>query len=98
MKKNLIFFVSLVVVLVTTQSNAYSQEDGTITDDRDGQTYKTVTIGSQTWMAKNLNYDAGKESYCYENNPSNCEIYGRLYTWTPAKKSCPEGWHLPGDE
>jgi uncharacterized protein (TIGR02145 family) len=69
--------------------------EGVFTDSRDGQQYPVIKMGDLLWMAKNLNHEIGN-SWCYDNENSNCEKYGRLYDLNTAKKACPCGWHLSG--
>ncbi len=87
-------------------------------DRRDNKSYWTVKIGNQCWFAVNLNIGTMInsstpqtnndiiEKYCYDNNESDCNIYGGLYQWDElmqyttienSKGICPDGWHIPSD-
>lgn len=54
---------------------------------------EVIEIGNQIWMAKNLNIQT-EDSWCFDDNPENCDTYGRLYTWDAAINACPDGWRL----
>ena len=93
------------------QQNDTPPQGNTFVDSRDGKTYKKVVIGTQTWMAENLNYDIPDVTtdVCYGNSADSCAKYGRLYDWNTAMDGasssnlrpsgvqgvCPAEWHLP---
>ena len=61
------------------------------------QVYSTVQIKMQCWMKENMNWEI-PYSWCYNNDPDKCAIYGRLYDWYSALQACPSGWRIPSDE
>jgi len=88
MKKILPAFVLLMIFIeISGQSR--------LTDKRDGNVYRTITIGGVTWMAENLKYKPVIGAFYFDNDVNNIHTYGVLYEWDTAVKTCPAGWHLP---
>lgn len=81
--------IVVAIALIATMSIFTACDGGSFTDPRDGQTYKTVKIGDQVWMAENLKY---------ERSADRVRKTGASYTWDSALVACPDGWRLPNKE
>ncbi|MBI5220071.1 MAG: hypothetical protein HY958_14180 [Bacteroidia bacterium] len=95
-------------ITVTTTASACGSLI-TLTDVRDGQVYNIIGIGTQCWMAQNLNYgtmipdghtnstnNGVVEKYCYSDVAANCTSYGGLYQWAEAMNYVPSVSTAPG--
>ena len=61
---------------------------------------KSYLKDNEIWLTENLNLEISG-SWCYKNDESFCEIYGRLYIWEAAIEACAllgKGWRLPTDK
>ena len=109
---NVSLLVTGLLMMIPNMSFANSLYDEIIQpessiQDSEGNTYRTVKIGEQTWMAENLRstrFRNGEEiptAFIPENDPDNMLSYGRLYDWhdvSDARNLCPEGWRVASDD
>jgi uncharacterized protein (TIGR02145 family) len=103
-------------IIVFHTNNSISELCGAKRVTHEGRQYHTVQIGNQCWLEENLNVgtmitgvtnqtdNATLEKYCYNDDPTNCLLYGGLYQWSEAMQYtmtpgtqgiCPMGWHIP---
>ena len=76
---------------------------GSNISDFEGNSYKTVYIGTQQWMGENLKASKYNDGTMIPNITDNTQ-YGKLYNWYAVSKTtngnknvCPTGWHVPTD-
>ena len=90
-------FVAKDITTDVTIAKEYQMRGDTMIDLRDQSEYQTqIMKDGNRWMIQNLNYETKSGSYCYEDKPSNCQKFGRLYQQHAARVACPVGWHPPG--
>jgi len=67
------FLFHLLIFLISTIESTKAQQPGSFKDPRDGRVYKTVKIGTQVWMAENLNVERFKNGDIIPESKTNEE-------------------------
>lgn len=108
--KNLLIVIGIFMVTPTMSSASDINEqlnvpEGTV-QDMEGNSYDTVKIGSQIWLAENLRstrFQDGSEiktAFIPDDDEDNLLKYGRLYDWhdvSDERNICPVGWRVASD-
>ncbi|MEP0074031.1 MAG: fibrobacter succinogenes major paralogous domain-containing protein [Marinomonas sp.] len=97
----------LQTAVVASDTNSVKGELQGNVQDSDGNIYRTVKIGGQTWLAENLRTTTFQDGsnvstgFIPDVDESNLLKYGRLYDWndvSDGRNICPEGWRVASDE
>lgn len=94
-RRNSVTPIAIAFAMLTVCGAVMAQESGrgSVPGERrmpDGKRWTTSNLSAVT-----------DGSYCYDDAPSNCGRYGRLYTWSAARDACVRlgrGWRLPTDD
>ena len=94
----LIFTIAILLFSCSDQDVPQPKNNEDSVNDNDGNKYTTQLMDDgNLWLTQNLNVNM-PNSWCYDEDPTNCSIYGRLYTLETAKLACQslgKGWRLP---
>lgn len=80
--------------------------DQEVVQDSQGNTYQTVQIGGQIWLAENLRTTTFQDGtkvntgFIPDDDEKNLLPYGRLYDWhdvVDERNICPPGWRVASD-
>jgi uncharacterized protein (TIGR02145 family) len=89
------------MLLITSATHSVKGQPATSVKDKQGNTYTSkIMLDNRQWITENLKIEI-PESYCYDDAKTNCDRYGRLYTWKSAKSVCEmlgTEWQLPTKE
>ena len=99
------FYVSSSAISVTTIDTTWNTSltgltatGQAVVDDRDGKSYRYVTLGGLDWFSQNLAWQG--TGFPFKASKATAPLFGSMYTWEDAVHGdvCPEGWRVPSNE
>lgn len=110
MNKFILSIGALMLISAMSSANDINTELNKLEDtvqDVEGNSYRTVKIGNQVWLAENIRstkfQDGSKirTAFIPSDDEKNLLKYGRLYDWrdvSDERNICPVGWRVASDD